>query len=96
MTNLEQVLLIIQAFLFLVSKLGQRVVKSIIVNQLVVTLGDGLSDDFQNTLELLDGTNHTTLDKLKLRCYGGAQFVQMLSVGRGVLNSGGSGGIFVG
>lgn len=94
LTNLEQVLLVIQAFLLLVSKLGQRVVESIIINQLVVTFRDCLSDDFQNALELLDRTNHARLDELKLRCYDRTEFIQVLGIRRSVGDRGGCIGVF--
>lgn len=95
-TNLEQVLLVTQAFLLLVSEFGQRVVEPIIVNQLVVTLCDRLSDDFENALELLDGTNDTTVDEFKLGRYGRAEFFQMLCIRRSVGDRGGSIGVFAG
>lgn len=51
--ELEQVLLVTQAFLFLIPELGERVIESIVVSELVVAFGNRLANDLENTLKFL-------------------------------------------
>ena len=75
-TDLEQVLLVAKRLLPLLSQLRQRVIETIIVDELVVALGDTLPDLLEDGLELLDGANNARLDELQLWRESALEFVQ--------------------
>ena len=65
-THLEQVLLITQTLLFLLSQLVQRIVVPIKVDELVIAFRRSLSDPLANLIEVLAGLNDPAFDELKL------------------------------
>lgn len=75
-TDFEQVLLVAKRLLPLLSQLRQRVIETIIVDELVVALGDALPDLLEDGLELLDWANNARLDELQLWRESALEFVQ--------------------